>query len=558
VKALSLLLTLLLLTLSCTGGGDQIAGSKGGSETTNGVTAIIVHADGTTPAAGSTVRLRKADFVSDVSALSKTRVVSADIITDSQGRFIINPGEIDTGSYYIEIINTEKNSSQNGTVLLKVTIKINNGLDTVNLGTETLRPFASLLGQIDSGAMGDRQLYVQIKGLERIKEVAPDGTFTFDDLPAGTHCVRIVDAGSALVKEVENVRISSGGTLTVKMMDNSHFSSFIQINTSAAELSSFDVIDNFPLLIRLNSQVFDFSKADAAGNDIRFSKLDGKSLPYEIEEWNQLLGQAAVWVLIDTVWGGRSDQFIVMNWGMPEASNLSSGAVVFDTALGFRGVWHFNEDPSAGIDAVKDRTVNGLHGSASSTMTSSNVVSGVAGNALMFNGVSDSIEAGLLQLTNYTLSCWVKMEQGNDLNWRFIFTEQSYTLWYDTRWSGFRAEHFTYIAAINEWQWRGINQDSEEPQLNMSAKLDVWYHIAATWDGDRVRLFVNGEVVDSTVNFIGHPSFISREPLLFGGRNEEFFKGTMDEVRIERTARSAEWIKLCYETQRIGAAVVRY
>ena len=550
MKALQLILALLLLTLSCTTGGERLAGSKGGSETTNGVMARIVYPDGT-PAAESAVRLRKADYVSDISALPKKSAVYADIRTDSQGQFMID--SLDTGSYCIEIISTEKSSTQSGAVLLKFTIA--NNRDTVDLGTDTLRQFASIVGQVESGSAN---LYVQIRGLERITKAAPDGTFSFDDLPAGTHSVRVVDAGSDIVREVQNVQTAPGETFSVKISD-------IHINTSNAGISSFGVIENFPLLVRLESPAFDFSTAHAAGNDIRFSKPNGKSLSYEIEQWDPISGNAAVWVLVDSIWGNRNNQYIVMSWGTPEASSLSNGAAVFNTAFGFSGVWHFNEDPSAGNNAIKNRTANEFHGTASSSMTSANVVSGVAGGALMFDGENDNIQAGLLDLNgNYTLSCWIKIEQQQSIhtNWRFIIRERAYTLWYDNddrRWGGFRAEHYAGADA-DERRWVGIYQDKDDTNSrpDHSAVFDVWSHIAATWDGDKIRLFINGEVVDSTLHLPHPPTASDRQQLLFGGRSEEHFKGIMDEVRIERVARPAEWIRLSYETQRIGGTVVRY
>jgi len=564
MKALALFSALFLVTLSCAlNTGDQIAGSKGGSETTNGIAAHIVYADGT-PAAGSTVRLRKADYVSGLPALSKIGEEYANITTDSHGRFMINV--IDTGAYSVEISNANGNSLLGEAVLLKFTIS--NRRDTIDLGTETLRPFASLVGQVDSAATGGRRLYVQIRGLERLAAVDSNGTFAFNDLPAGTHSVRIVDATSAApVKEVQNVVTSPGDTLTVTITGSSSFSSYIHINILDAEMPSFGVIENFPLLVRLESSAFDFSAAHAAGNDIRFYKPDGRSLPYEIEQWDPLLGEASVWVLVDSIWGGANDQFIVMSWGASEAPSLSNGAAVFDTAFGFAGVWHFNEDPTTGADAIRNRTGNGFHGTASSSMASGSVVSGVTGNALMFDGENDFIHAGQLNLDgNYTLSCWIKMEQQESIhtNWRFIIKEPAYTLWYDNddrRWGGFRAEHYAYIADEDSSRWVGIYQDrnSEDPQPNYPAVFDAWVHIAATWDGDKIRLFINGEVVDSTLNIPqAQPPLASDRQLRFGGRSEEHFKGVMDEVRIERVARSAEWIRFSYETQRIGSTVVQY
>ena len=67
--------------------GD-IAGSKGGSETTNGVYACVLNPDGK-PAAGSAVRLRKSDYVSQPSMLAKKTIDRKELITDSTGSFLI-------------------------------------------------------------------------------------------------------------------------------------------------------------------------------------------------------------------------------------------------------------------------------------------------------------------------------------------------------------------------------------------------------------------------------------------------------------------------------------
>ena len=52
--------------------------------------------------------------------------------------------------------------------------------------------------------------------------------------------------------------------------------------------------ENFPLLVRIHQDFFDFSQAESRGEDIRFS-ANGKPLAYQIEHWNATGGHAAVW-----------------------------------------------------------------------------------------------------------------------------------------------------------------------------------------------------------------------------------------------------------------------
>jgi hypothetical protein len=86
--------------------------------------------------------------------------------------------------------------------------------------------------------------------------------------------------------------------------------------------------------------------------------------------------------------------------------------------------------------------------------------------------------------------------------------------------------------------------------------LGSWYYLVSTFDGNKIRLYINGEIVDSTISINANPHS-NNEALLFGGRVNEFFGGIMDEVRIETKARPATWIKLSYLNQNPGTAFVK-
>ena len=84
--------------------------------------------------------------------------------------------------------------------------------------------------------------------------------------------------------------------------------------------------------MRLDKTNFDFSAVNKAGSPLGFNKPDGSPLPFEIERWDSGGGQAEIWVLVDTVFGSDSAQFITMNWDLAGAALRSNGAAVFDTA----------------------------------------------------------------------------------------------------------------------------------------------------------------------------------------------------------------------------------
>ncbi|MEM7015297.1 MAG: hypothetical protein AAF585_27890, partial [Verrucomicrobiota bacterium] len=72
--------------------------------------------------------------------------------------------------------------------------------------------------------------------------------------------------------------------------DWKHSGSIYIITTQeGANLSATALEENFPLLVRLKEDSFDFSQAKSKGEDIRFS-ADGKPLAYQIEGWDAAEG----------------------------------------------------------------------------------------------------------------------------------------------------------------------------------------------------------------------------------------------------------------------------
>jgi hypothetical protein len=76
-----------------------------------------------------------------------------------------------------------------------------------------------------------------------------------------------------------------------------------------------------------------------------------------------------------------------------------------------------------------------------------------------------------------------------------------------------------------------------------SLPTNVWTHLAATYDGSRLRLFVNGVAVDNTPS--SSLITMSSGPLRIGGNSirGEYFRGLIDEVRIYNRPLSATEIK---------------
>jgi hypothetical protein len=358
-----------------------------------------------------------------------------------------------------------------------------------------------------------------------------------------------------------DVRVLPGDTTLVAEPDWK-YSKRLFLNTTASGAGVSGTVTNFPALVRLTKSNFDFSRAAPDGADLRFAKPDGTQLSYEIERFDPVAGLAEVWVKVDTVFGNDSTHYVNMYWGNSAqgSTSISRSAAVFDTAIGFQGVWHFAE---AGNAAAKDATINGYDGTPSN-MTAASSVAGAIGNARNFDGSSSSIQmigtaTGKLNFNEndyYTISAWVNTD----------------TLYSDTN----APRHDLTIVAKDNCQYmlkcfRGDfafvqYKDAAGWATSMSpAVVATWKYVVGVCAGTRQYLYVDGVLSADSANFLETSTrarysasdvFIGKTPSGSNNWSPYFFKGKIDEVRICNKALSADWIKLCYMNQRADDKLV--
>ena len=115
------------------------------------------------------------------------------------------------------------------------------------------------------------------------------------------------------------------------------YSNNINLNTTPSGAGVDTSLSNFPVLIRLTSNNFNFSQAQDSGQDIRFSKSDGAHLPYQVERWDRSNQLAEIWVQADTVYGNNGTQYFTMYWGNSGRPDTSKVRPCVQTANGFAG-----------------------------------------------------------------------------------------------------------------------------------------------------------------------------------------------------------------------------
>jgi Concanavalin A-like lectin/glucanases superfamily len=151
---------------------------------------------------------------------------------------------------------------------------------------------------------------------------------------------------------------------------------------------------------------------------------------------------------------------------------------------------------------------------------------------MQFDGVNDYVEvpySASLNPTQFTVSCWVKAEEGQKTH-GFPLVNRSQN-------SGLKGYFFSTTETTENRWLMGVGAGSGWNTLTgTKVMLNTWTHLTATHDGNALKFYINGTLagtanVPYTVN--------SGSPLCFGSAGiNSFFPGQIADVRIWNKART--------------------
>jgi hypothetical protein len=215
------------------------------------------------------------------------------------------------------------------------------------------------------------------------------------------------------------------------------------------------------------------------------------------------------------------------------AGNTTTTAVVSVTvsnavSTGLVGAYAFDE--GTGTTAL-DSSGTGNGGTLSNAAWTT---AGVFGSALSFNGsnawVSIADSASLDLTTSMTLEAWVRPSSITS-DWRTIILKE--------RPSGLAYALYAADGASRPPAgYVSVNGTDAAAVAPTTLPLNTWTHVAMTYNGATLRLYVNGQLVGSRATTGSAP--VSASPLRIGGNAVwgEWFSGSIDEVRIYNRALS--------------------
>ncbi len=544
----SSLFAIAALTLSCM----QPPTAGGGGSEVEVVGVVYMH--GSEPAPATQVKLILRDYDPTVMAPIADSMIDT---SDAQGRYSFR--NVAPGSYNVQALQLEQR-----TRMLVTGVEADSG--TVTVHPETLRePGAIRLLLLDCA---ERDGFAIIPGTEiAISVPAGRDEILLDSVPAGNISevrYKVLDDTTAV--SILDVAVGSAATTTL-YNPSWRYRRDIVLNTSNTGAGTAGDVFGFPVLVRLTGENFDFARAEGDGSDIRFTSSHGFALPHAIERWDSGGRSALLWVKADTVRGGDSTQFMTMYWGNPDAPDASNGEAVFDTAAGFQGVWHLDEN---GNDPALDATANRFNGTAYDMLGDDSPAEAPIGSARSFDGSSSYITmpntaGGKLNFgTNdhFSVSAWVYIDSFDD-EYRTILSK------------GYR-QYFLQVTQFPRsdlWQFSVFGDTSKWIMSHTEAAEKQWVFLTAVRSGTEQDIYCNGELVVKnavTSQVYSQPETYVRDTtddFTIGRFFKEatfpvtgycHYRGAIDEVRVCSVARGADWIRLCYMNQRSDDRLLRF
>lgn len=303
-------------------------------------------------------------------------------------------------------------------------------------------------------------------------------------------------------------------------------------------------LQRVPVLVRLHSGVFDFTKARPDGGDLRFVAADDKTpLAYHIERFDPSAELALVWVDLPQVQAGAQQQ-IWLYYGNQEARPAGDATASYDGEQSL--VLHMSEANGAPADATANRnrisafsgrpTVEGLiAGGVTLAQTSSIRIAPSqsltipAGGAMTWSGWIKPQAGGPAEGL-----VWTKLGAGGEgAPARMVI--------------GLRG-NVPYVRVAD-----GAGQGGEAA-AQTALTPGSWAHLAVTASGGTVALFANGAQVAALEAAL--PQLDGEEVIGALGATPAF-TGDIDEVGRANAARTPAAIALAAQSQGRSSGLVK-
>ncbi|MCA9139722.1 MAG: DUF2341 domain-containing protein, partial [Planctomycetales bacterium] len=390
------------------------------------------------------------------------------------------------------------------------------------------------------GAEGsDGQQLLDVLALTTSAEV-----FASDDITGqgGDWSLEVSSSGSAPLSDFELAQVFDVSALRSTDVSLAWYNSSWQyrqtVTVSESMVNGTSDLSNFAVLVsvtdvNLKSTAFGGNVGQSDGGDILFTSADGTTkLDHEIESYDASTGTLVAWVEVPSL-SYNVDTSLYVYYGNAGAANQWNTTGTWDGST--EAVYHLDT-------SYADSSSNSNHGTNSGA---GNLVNSKIDEGENFNGSSSKItvsDSNSLDVTSQlTVSGWFN---SSDLSgYRTILSK------------GTSPTTINYYVATfgTELEFEYYSGGSLRQFTTSGAGLttNTWYNFAVTYDdaSNTIRTYLNGNQIFFTSS-ASSPLVTNSNSLTIGTSPwGEYFNGSLDEIRIESTVRSSDWIKAEYRNQ---------
>lgn len=310
-------------------------------------------------------------------------------------------------------------------------------------------------------------------------------------------------------------------------------------------------LTNFPVLINLATDAELAANAQADGDDILITLSDETTkIPHEIEFFDAGNGELVAWVNVTSV-SASADTDIYMYYGNAAVGSQQDVPNVWDA--NYVQVLHLRESPNGTLDEMNDSTGTGNHGQTFS-MGAVNSVDSIAHKGLNFVRADalDQIrvyDSATLDGTadQGTLEYWVNFVATPPPSIYYLIMVHS------QRFGAGRGMEHAWRADDNFFMYPNAGDPGGETFSGKTLHGFVagqWRHVVWRWrrvPGQDHDLFTAGvsRAFDFGDNSANWTVDATMDDWYYGGsveRNDRWFDGMLDEIRVSNIMRSDGWI----------------
>jgi hypothetical protein len=310
---------------------------------------------------------------------------------------------------------------------------------------------------------------------------------------------------------------------------------------------------SFPICVDINSSSWTtaseltnfFGAYNVGGKRIQFFDADNMTnLPYEVELYNSPT-EAIYWVRVPQVDGNSSTDSIEIAFGNdPTSSNQDNATGVWDANYLFVSHLFDYGNTSTVLDSTTNNRASTKYSAAHPA-----TATGIANSAQNSGGTNDKIsvpDSNDWAFTTFTLESWVNWASVSGNWWERAIIAQDAGGGANNKWI------FAYDYGAHATTFHINDATQTGPQLSgntWTASTGNWYDLGITGTSGGNYAFYRAGVADGTASSaFAIPNVAHVLNLFYGEGTSNTLNGLLDEVRISKIVRTADWMKLSYYT----------